>query len=127
MNDPLSGCCQAEVLEAEWDSTCSKCGTKQLFIFQWSHQSWDAPGVWEDFQGRKYFGNSATSTLKHYREAIEHHQTLVCVAKHVVDTIGLRHDTQDTDFLSEAAHRAFTREWAPKVVNPELGGRFFRP
>jgi hypothetical protein len=44
----------------------------------------------------------------------------VCIVKHVIDTVGHRYNTQDTDMLSDRQHLSFMYEYVGRVKNPEV-------
>ncbi len=84
---------------------------------KWSRESY---GVFQDHQGKKYFAWCQGSDPFYIKESIEHGGVVICAVKGVVDTIGLRHNTQDIDMLPNGAHERFMREYVSQVENPEL-------
>ena len=82
---------------------------------------WKACGVFRDLKGDLYFcwGVDSGETP---REGVE----AVCQVASLVATMGLRYDTQSTDFIPREKPAAFLREWAPKGKNPEIADLFFQ-
>ena len=78
-------------------------------------QSREASGVVEDPDGNWWF-----FWTQNGRPEPPPGMNFVCVVGHVIDTIGHRYNTQDTDFLSGRQHMDFMQEYVGRVKNPEV-------
>ena len=83
----------------------------------------EACGVCRGMDGKLYFFWQAVDK-EHADEYIRKGQEYICEIAEIVDTIGMRHNTQSTDMLWSWEHAAFLRDWKGKVENPEVADLF---
>lgn len=127
--DLKSGCHQAPIIEkGEFWKThhCQECGKAVSFgmmIDSWATQ--EACAVVKDFHGDYYFVWHILTDPKDVVAAISRGQKLVCPVMEMVDSIGIWHQTQDTDTLPIKEHYQFMKEYVDMVENPEVAVAFF--
>lgn len=83
----------------------------------------EACGVCRGTDGKLYFFWHAVDKER-ADKFIGRGQEYVCEVDEIVDTIGMRHNTQSTDMLWSWEHAAFLRDWKDKVENPEVADLF---
>lgn len=99
------------------------CTGTALLIREWAAQ--EACGVCEGTDGKLYFFWHMVSDPEVAKSCMEKGQEFVCESVRVVDTIGMRFNTQSTDMLSDEKHAQFLNDWRDKVENPEVADLFF--
>lgn len=89
---------------------------KKMYAFGCTKfQTYEASGVVEDTGGNWWF---FWMQADHPEPPPNMH--FVCVVRKVIDTPGLRYNTQDTDMLSDRQNLVFMREYVDRVKNPEV-------
>ncbi|MDE1834259.1 MAG: hypothetical protein KGH64_02890 [Candidatus Micrarchaeota archaeon] len=68
------------------------------------------------YDGNLWFFWQQVDSWKYVEES---DQEYIGQIKDVVDSIGLRYNTQDTDMISAEAHRRFANDYKSKVKNPQ--------
>ena len=121
---PKSGCCNATV-ETVGDffkqDKCSQCGGDIGYgVLGHRLQRTESCGVFEDFQGQWWFCWTCVSTWEQVEDYLSRGWDFVCQIKCVVNTAGMRYDTQDIDMLPWGAHTKFMNDYRSKVMNPEV-------
>lgn len=120
----ISNCCKAEfiteLLFGDYHVTkCSVCLKQAEFAFVLEN-NYEANGVCQLYDDELYFYSQIISNLKDLKNLLSIGYTYVGQVKSVIDTIGIRYDTQDIDLVSKSKHISFSNEWKPKVMNPKF-------
>src|SRR3990167_7131177 len=119
----LSDCCTAEIIPGKADNfynpdKCGKCLkgiSYALMDREWAQHQ--ACGVFEKHDGSLWFFWTQVSQWACVESRKDDYLGQV---KGVIDTIGYRYNTQDTDFISYARHYHFMKEYKPMVKNPDI-------
>lgn len=123
----ISNCCKAEIIkQLLWGDyyidQCAICSRQMLYAFV-SENEYQANGVCKLHDDELYFFTQITSKWESGKELLNMGYTYVGQAVSVIDTVGIRYDTQGIDLLDMSKHIHFSNEWEPKVLNPHFAMR----